>query len=46
MIWEIFHNHMMSYTEEGESVFDLYAAELKEKRPEKYEKLKDSADTN
>lgn len=35
---------LMSYTEEGESVFDLYAAELKEKRPEKYEKLKDSAE--
>lgn len=35
---------LMSYTEEGESVFDLYAAELKEKRPEKYERLKDSAE--
>lgn len=35
---------LSSYTDSGDSVFDLYADELMVKRPEKYEQLKNSAD--
>ena len=35
---------LSSYTDSGDYIFDLYAAELMVKRPEKYEQLKNSAD--
>ena len=35
---------LSNYTDSGDSVFDLYADELRVKRPEKYEQLKNSAD--